>query len=144
MLPRSSDPSSPLTSHGTDSELDFSLEEDVYIDKDGYSPVEYEMKDLSKPINGNTAQSHEYEEDLKDSLSEGSEKIVLHKTRRGSASTTQSFMLYTPDEEGTIINKFDCKLVLFVAFLYMLSFIDRSSTLRRFNYQWVRALLTGP
>ncbi|KAL9629503.1 MAG: hypothetical protein Q9164_006854 [Protoblastenia rupestris] len=127
MLHRSSDPSSPLTSHGTDSESDFGSEEDVYIDTDGYSPVEYEMKDLSKSINGNTTQSHEYEEDLKDSLIEGSEKVVVHKTRRGSASTTQSFMLYTPDEEGTIINKFDCKLVLFVAFLYMLSFLDRSN-----------------
>lgn len=47
--------------------------------------------------------------------------------RRGSASTTQSYQLYTPDEERAIVRKFDRRLVLFVAFLYMLSFLDRSS-----------------
>ena len=47
--------------------------------------------------------------------------------RRASVSTVQSFMLYTPDEEKTVIRKFDKRLVLFVAFLYMLSFLDRSS-----------------
>lgn len=47
--------------------------------------------------------------------------------RRGSASTTQSFMLYTPDEERAVIKKFDWRLVSFVSLLYMLSFLDRSS-----------------
>lgn len=47
--------------------------------------------------------------------------------RRGSASTTQSFQLYTPDEERAVVRKFDKRLVLFVALLYMLSFLDRSS-----------------
>ena len=47
--------------------------------------------------------------------------------RRGSASTTHSFMLYTPEEERSVKRKFDRRLVLFVAFLYMLSFLDRSS-----------------
>lgn len=49
--------------------------------------------------------------------------------RIGSVSTTQSFMLYTPDEERAVISKFDRRLVLFVAFLYMLSFLDRSSNM---------------
>jgi hypothetical protein len=49
-------------------------------------------------------------------------------TRRASISTVQSYQLYTPDEERAIIRKFDRKLVLFVALLYMLSFLDRSST----------------
>ncbi|OBT74773.1 hypothetical protein VF21_06436 [Pseudogymnoascus sp. 05NY08] len=47
--------------------------------------------------------------------------------RRGSASTTQSFQLYTPDEERAVVRKFDRRLVLFVALLYMLSFLDRSN-----------------
>lgn len=50
-----------------------------------------------------------------------------HARRRGSASTTQSYQLYTPDEERAVIRKFDRRLVLFVALLYMLSFLDRSS-----------------
>ncbi len=48
--------------------------------------------------------------------------------RRGSPSTNQSYQLYTPDEERVVIKKFDKRLVLFVALLYMLSFLDRSST----------------
>jgi hypothetical protein len=47
--------------------------------------------------------------------------------RRGSISTTHSYRLYTPDEERAIVKKFDRKLVCFVALLYMLSFLDRSS-----------------
>lgn len=53
--------------------------------------------------------------------------------RRDSASTTQSFQLYTPDEERAVVRKFDKRLVLFVALLYMLSFLDRSSA-----YSWVQ------
>ena len=47
--------------------------------------------------------------------------------RQGSNETEQSFMLYTPDEERSVIKKFDRHLVLFIALLYMLSFLDRSS-----------------
>lgn len=47
--------------------------------------------------------------------------------RRGSISTVHSFQLYTPDEERNVVRKFDRKLVVFVALLYMLSFLDRSS-----------------
>ena len=47
--------------------------------------------------------------------------------RRASVSTVQSYQLYTPDEERAVVKKFDRRLVLFVALLYMLSFLDRSS-----------------
>lgn len=50
------------------------------------------------------------------------------RSSRLSASSVESFQLYTPDEEMTVRRKFDRKLVLFVALLYMLSFLDRSST----------------
>jgi hypothetical protein len=50
--------------------------------------------------------------------------------RRGaSVSTVQSYQLYTPDEERAVVRKFDRRLVIFVALLYMLSFLDRSSML---------------
>lgn len=48
-------------------------------------------------------------------------------SRRPSASTVASFQLYTPDEEQAVKRKFDRKLVVFVALLFMLSFLDRSS-----------------
>ncbi|KAM0283089.1 hypothetical protein ACHAQH_002692 [Verticillium albo-atrum] len=48
--------------------------------------------------------------------------------RRGSVtSTVASFQLYTPDEEAAVVKNFDRRLVLFVALLYMLSFLDRSN-----------------
>jgi hypothetical protein len=50
------------------------------------------------------------------------------RDRRLSGSTVASFQLYTPDEESAVVRKFDRRLVLFVALLYMLSFVDRSST----------------
>ncbi|TVY32870.1 putative transporter [Lachnellula subtilissima] len=49
------------------------------------------------------------------------------RRRRASVSTVQSYQLYTPDEERAVVRKFDRKLVLFVALLYMLSFLDRSN-----------------
>lgn len=49
-----------------------------------------------------------------------------NKSRRRPASVA-SFQLYTPDEEKAVVRKFDKKLVIFVALLYMLSFLDRSS-----------------
>lgn len=48
--------------------------------------------------------------------------------RRLSGSTVASFQLYTPDEERAVVRKFDRRLVVFLAFCYMLSFVDRSST----------------
>jgi hypothetical protein len=42
--------------------------------------------------------------------------------------------LYTPEEEQAVVRKFDRRLVVFMAFLYMLSFIDRSSTSPYFTY----------
>lgn len=47
--------------------------------------------------------------------------------RRLSASTVASFQLYTPDEEAAVRRKFDRRVVLFVALLFLLSFLDRSN-----------------
>lgn len=37
-------------------------------------------------------------------------------------------LVYTAEEERAVVRKFDRRLVLFVALLYMLSFLDRSSS----------------
>lgn len=66
----------------------------------------------------------------RDEEDEGVDEDVGYRDRghrRASVSTMQSYQLYTPDEERAVVRKFDRKLVLFVAFLYMLSFLDRSS-----------------
>lgn len=58
---------------------------------------------------------------------EDEERDFTRPGRRASVSTVQSYQLYTPDEERAVVRKFDRRLVLFVALLYMLSFLDRSS-----------------
>ncbi|TAQ84505.1 hypothetical protein B7494_g7167 [Chlorociboria aeruginascens] len=66
-------------------------------------------------------------ETIEDDSDEGEEEYHDSARRRTSVSTTQSYQLYTPDEERAVVRKFDRKLVLFVALLYMLSFLDRSN-----------------
>lgn len=55
--------------------------------------------------------------------------------RRASVSSVASFQLYTPDEELAVRRKFDRRLVLFVALLFLLSFLDRSSRFYLFIYR---------
>ncbi|KAL3427436.1 major facilitator superfamily transporter [Phlyctema vagabunda] len=66
-------------------------------------------------------QTSSYEDGVADGLE------AHNNTRRASMSTIQSFQLYTPDEERRVVRKLDKHLVLFVALLYCLSFLDRSN-----------------
>ena len=44
------------------------------------------------------------------------------------------FLPYTAEEERAVVKKLDRRLVLFVALLYMLSFLDRSSTIMTIDH----------
>lgn len=87
----------------------------------------FELRDLSHVPTGSKAQEWDFDPGFEDWQNEDEKDQKSSRTRRASASTVQSFMLYTPDEERAVIKKFDRRLVLFVALLYMLSFLDRSS-----------------
>lgn len=65
-------------------------------------------------------------EELGDEAGEADEAL-LHNVRRTSLDSVQSYELYTPDEDRAVRRKLDRKLVIAMAFLYMLSFLDRSS-----------------
>ena len=88
---------------------------------------DYELRDLSHVTASKIAREDDFDIISNDNTSEDGKDFNLRKTRRASASTVHSFMLYTPDEEKAVIKRFDRRLVLFVALLYMLSFLDRSS-----------------
>ena len=47
------------------------------------------------------------------------------------APGAESLRKFTPEEEKAVVRKLDRRLVLFLAFLYMLSFLDRSSEYKR-------------
>lgn len=84
----------------------------------------FEMEDLSKYAQrSGVASSGDCDE-------EGSDKESFQVDHRDSELIDPSFMLYTPDEERSVIKAFDRRLVLFIALLYMLSFLDRSSMLQ--------------
>lgn len=62
-------------------------------------------------------------------LSKSSDKVVedLDDEESEISFIEPTFTLLTPDEEAAVLKKFDRRLVLFIALLYMLSFLDRSS-----------------
>ena len=115
-------PSPPLGSDShSDQHVGMGLRGGEISDED-----DYELEDLSSHGSNGFKSQDEY--DPRFDESEDEEKTAdFEKRRRESNSTVHSFTLYTPDEEKAVIKKFDRRLVLFVALLYMLSFLDRSS-----------------
>lgn len=115
-------PSPPLGSDSdSDDHISIGLRGGEISDED-----DYELEDLS--THGSNGLKSQDGYDPRFDESEDEEKSSdFEKRRRESDSTVHSFMLYTPDEEKAVIKKFDRRLVLFVALLYMLSFLDRSS-----------------
>lgn len=58
------------------------------------------------------------------------EHDVLNEDPQLRRASVQSFELYTPDEEKRVVRKLDFYVVGFMSFLYLLSFLDRTSMLR--------------
>ena len=115
-----------------------------HIDKHNHRHTDVSPEDLSGSEDYELEVLHGHDEDAAvDITSHGGWRgtsgydgeVNGHVGRSSSFSTTESFTLYTPDEERRVIRKFDRRLVLFVAFLYMLSFLDRSSMLPRRSFQ---------
>jgi len=86
----------------------------------------FELKDISHlPSSINEAEPiYHGSPEQKDSFDE-------NRGLEGGYKRNESFMLYTPDEEQAVVKRLDRRLVLFMAFLYMLSFLDRSSMFPR-------------
>ncbi|KAI0402067.1 major facilitator superfamily domain-containing protein [Xylaria palmicola] len=84
----------------------------------------YELKEFD----GDAVRDGGYGEDGEDApVRSGRNGGAATERRRMSNSTAASFQLYTPDEERAVVQKFDRRLVIFLAFCYMLSFVDRSN-----------------
>lgn len=78
-------------------------------------PNSYELQPISHSLPA-SSQSRD-DEDERDQ----------HDMRRLSFDSVQSYELYTPDEDKAVLQKLDKKLVGFMALLYCLSFLDRTS-----------------
>lgn len=80
--------------------------------------------ELRKLRNSSEKGSHHGSFDREDASSEDdSEKEDVRPVRRIGSRSKE----YTHEEEQAIVRKFDRRLTLFIALLYMLSFLDRSS-----------------
>jgi len=91
--------------------------------KDGSGAV-LELQNISRSRDGS---NHPYPSDHGD-LRNSSSTLGDDLDDRVEQIRKERFILYTSDEERAVVKKLDRNLVLFVAFLYMLSFLDRSST----------------
>lgn len=96
--------------------------------QDAVSPVLREELELQH-IPRNSAkllelQSRQSTDDEK--ISDAAEQVGLGNPSDRDDSPA-GFALYSSEEEQTVLRKFDRHLVLFIALLYMLCFLDRSS-----------------
>ncbi|KNG47113.1 polyphosphoinositide phosphatase [Stemphylium lycopersici] len=99
---------SPRTSHSSDG-LSMTHE-----------PNAFELRIIpprSKPVSRDELEEEDGDQD----------EAFLPSARRPSLDSVQSYELYTPDEDRTVLKKLDRRLVAFMALLYMLSFLDRSN-----------------
>lgn len=90
------------------------------------SSESFEMNEMLEPSN-DSSYPQDFEVEESEQGSDGESPISIEHGQIHSKSLKKNFELYTPDEERTVIRIFDRRLVLFIAFLYMLSFLDRSS-----------------
>ncbi|KND87861.1 putative transporter [Tolypocladium ophioglossoides CBS 100239] len=111
-----------LSLDDSDGDADDGLGEDDDDDDD---------EDLRSEVGGSEAYELVSERDASRERINGrvDEALVGRRRRRQrpGASSAARFQLYTPDEDLAVRRKFDRKLVLFVALLFMLSFLDRSN-----------------
>lgn len=114
---------SPSLSHSSSSNP--RLTPDANSDSD--SDLEMEEGGESYKMTSRAGRAVGDDEDEEEEEDEDDREKYGRRRRGTSISTVQSFQLYTPDEERAVVRKFDRRLVLFVALLYMLSFLDRSS-----------------
>jgi hypothetical protein len=107
------------TQHTPDSDADDSDGESVPALRGGGDTGE-----LRKIRNSSEKQSYRGSRDQEESSSEDdSEKDHIKPVRRIGSRSKE----YTDEEEKAIVRKLDLRLTLFIALLYMLSFLDRSS-----------------
>jgi hypothetical protein len=87
------------------------------VGKDG--PESIELEHLSHSFDGANDPHHHGRRQRSNSISDDEDV--------DDPADEDGTQLYSPIEERAVIRKLDRRLVLFVALLYMLSFLDRSS-----------------
>ena len=84
---------------------------------------EYEMQKLVR----RSRDTHRPDSDLEEEGHSEGKRLSQARLHRDSDSFVAEFESYTPDEERVVVKKLDRNVTLFMSFLYLLSFLDRSS-----------------
>ena len=90
----------------------------------GSNNGEFELADVSPSL-------HKLPRTASDSSLLSAAKSYEDSGEHAEGCRTESLNTFTFDEEKAVVRKLDRHLVLFIAFLYMLSFLDRSSEYKR-------------
>ncbi|KAI0449331.1 major facilitator superfamily domain-containing protein [Xylaria acuta] len=93
---------------------------------DGDDDNDCEIYEL-KEFHGDAIRDGEYSEDDEEARGASRRDREQAGRRLSDSTVAASFQLYTPDEEKAVVRKLDRRLVIFLAFCYMLSFVDRSN-----------------
>ena len=118
--------SSSSNAHDTQLTPESDLDSDFEVDDEG-DRLRYSLE-LPKPRRdirkheGSSKLLSRHDGTLDEPTAESEGKRLRQSQRSGTFSKT-----WTVEEEKTVVKKFDRRLVLFMALLYMLSFLDRSS-----------------
>ncbi|KAF2201743.1 hypothetical protein GQ43DRAFT_455567 [Delitschia confertaspora ATCC 74209] len=97
---------------------------DSGIDRDDHGRENHRMRNLSSVYAVNRGSREHY--DGEDSKSDEDENF-RPAPGRDSIDSIANYELYTPEEDRAVRRKLDRRLVLFMAMLYCLSFLDRSN-----------------
>ena len=117
---------------------DSDVESMVELRSGGHS---LELPELRKLRNSSEKRSQHKDEDHEDPFSDDdSEKEHIRPVRRVGSRSKE----YSDEEEKVIVRKFDRRLTSFIALLYMLSFLDRSSQTPQSANSTGPAMLTFP
>ena len=122
---------------------DTGSESDTYVDaalSQGSKSQTFELKELRPGLDEATPK--ETDGLVEEHESEDEDRTVQFGRSRTTSVRSAVSMEYTPEEEKAVLKKLDRRLALFMALLYLLSFLDRSSASALFLQRgWNRRLM---
>ena len=117
---RSSLPTSPISEElFTPSNTDSSASGHLQGQQDAYELQQFERRGAEKAATSGGFRGTDSNPGLRDTAAE--------QWRSAGPQEKEVLLSYTAEEEAVVLRKLDRHLVLFLAILYMLSFLDRSS-----------------
>lgn len=101
-------------------------EEDV-LGEQGHAAEIFRLRPMPRRIDDDNDRKGSGAMDADGEEDEGQHFLSEQGRRQSDSASVASFELYTPDEGRAVLKKLDRRVVVLLALLYLLSFLDRSS-----------------